>query len=87
MTKRSDQKPKRKPLEKRVSIRVHSKRKRLVDADGVSAKAAIDGLVIAGVLEDDNNKYVKEVRYSQEKISKEETEEVILEIYDADDDD
>jgi hypothetical protein len=81
MTKRSDQKPKRKPLEKRVSIHVHSKRKRLVDADGVSAKAAIDGLVIAGVLEDDSNKYVKEVSYSQEKIQKGEEEEAIIEVY------
>ena len=35
-----------------VSIHVHSVRKRLTDADGISAKAAIDGLVHAGILKD-----------------------------------
>jgi hypothetical protein len=61
----------------RLSIHVHSVRKRLADADGISAKAAIDGLVLAGILPDDSPKYVKEVRYSQEKG---EPEETIIEI-------
>jgi len=56
-----------------VSIHVHSIRKRLTDADGISAKAAIDGLVNAGVLPDDSPKYVKQVTYSQEKGKQEET--------------
>ena len=56
-----------------VSIHVHSIRKRLTDADGVSAKAAIDGLVLSGLLPDDSPKYVSKVSYSQEKGSKEET--------------
>jgi Holliday junction resolvase RusA-like endonuclease len=43
------------------------------DADGISAKAAIDGLVHAGLLKDDSPKYVKEVSYSQEKGEPEET--------------
>lgn len=60
-----------------VSIHVHSIRKRLTDADGISAKAAIDGLVHAGILTDDSTKFVKEVSYSQEKG---EPEETILEI-------
>lgn len=51
-----------------VCIYIHSKRKRLTDADGVSAKAAIDGLVISGILEDDNTEYVTRVEYSQEKL-------------------
>lgn len=51
-----------------VSIHIHSKRKRLTDADGISAKAAIDGLVLTGILEDDNNEWVKSVTYSQEKV-------------------
>lgn len=57
----------------RFSIHVHSVRKRLADADGISAKAAIDGLVLAGLLPDDSPKYVKAVTYSQEKGSPEKT--------------
>lgn len=54
-------------------IHIHSKRKRLTDADGVSAKAAIDGLVHGGLLQDDSAKFVTEVSYSQEKSKEEET--------------
>ena len=57
----------------RCSISVHSKRKRLADPDGISAKAAIDGLVLAGVLVDDSCKYVSEVRFTQEQSKVEET--------------
>jgi len=60
-------------LDSPVSIHVHSIRKRLTDADGISAKAAIDGLVLSGVLPDDSPKYVKQVTYSQEKGKIEET--------------
>lgn len=67
-----------------VRIHIHSKRKRLVDADGISAKAAIDGLVHAGVLPDDSARYVKEVSYSQEKDREEET---IIEIWENIDED
>lgn len=63
-----------------VSLHIHSRRKRLVDADGISAKAAIDGLVHSGLLQDDSPKYVKEVSYSQEKIEKGEEEETIIEV-------
>lgn len=62
----------------RASILVHSRRRRLTDPDGVSAKAAIDGLVKGGILIDDSPKYVKEVRYSQEKIKRGEEEETII---------
>jgi hypothetical protein len=61
-------------------IHVHSRRHRMADSDGISAKAVIDGLVLAGVLEDDSPKYVKWVTYSQEKISKKEDEETIITI-------
>lgn len=57
----------------RISIHVHSIRKRLADADGISAKAVIDGLVLTGLLPDDSPQYVKEVTYSQEKGEPEET--------------
>jgi hypothetical protein len=54
-------------------IHIHSKRKGQVDADGISAKAVIDGAVHAGILSDDSPKFVKEVTFSQEKSKKEET--------------
>jgi hypothetical protein len=44
----------------------------------VSAKAAIDGLVLAGFIEDDSPKFIKEVSYSQEKVSKGEAEETFI---------
>ena len=67
----------------RASIEIVSYRVRLADADGVSAKAAIDGLVMCGVLADDTTKEISEVRYRQVKVkneSDEKTEIVITEI-------
>ncbi len=61
-------------------ILVHSYRHRLADADGISAKAAIDGLILSGVLKDDSPKYVKEVRYRQTKISTKEPESTVVTI-------
>ena len=61
-----------------VNITVHSYRKRFCDADGVSAKAAIDGIVKAGVLVDDSPLYVKEVRYRQTKIKNPQEEKTII---------
>ena len=60
-------------MDKRASIRVHSKRRRVADPDGISAKAVIDGLVVAGILGDDSAKFVKEVTFSQETCKVEET--------------
>lgn len=65
-------------VDKRASIRVHSKRNRLADPDGISAKAVIDGLVLGGILRDDNAKFVKEVSFTQE-ISK--VEETIIDVF------
>jgi len=62
----------------RLSLHVHSIRKRLCDSDGISAKAAIDGLVHAGILRNDSPEIIKEVTYSQEKG---EIEETIIEIW------
>lgn len=62
----------RKEVEK-VNIHIHSIRKRLVDPDGISGKAAIDGLVHAGVLEDDSSEFINQVSYSQEKGKEEKT--------------
>ena len=63
-----------------VRISIHSLRHKLADADGISGKAAIDGLVHAGLLADDSAKEVKEVSYSQEKIAKTQKESTILTI-------
>lgn len=61
------------PCNPRYSIVIHSFRKRLADPDGISAKAAIDGLVSNGLLKDDSAKYVKEVTYKQEKSKQDKT--------------
>jgi hypothetical protein len=66
-----------------VRITVVSYRSRLCDADGISAKAAIDGLVHAGILQDDSPEFVAEVRYKQVKVknrSEEKTELIIEEL-------
>jgi len=70
-------------FDSRVDIEIVSYRSRLADADGISAKAAIDGLVAAGILRDDSAKEVSEVRYRQVKVkntSDEKTEIVITEV-------
>jgi hypothetical protein len=54
----------------RCCLHVHSVRATLADPDGVSAKAAIDGLIHGGVLQDDSSKQIQEVTYSQEKCKK-----------------
>lgn len=64
----------------KVRIQIHSIRKQLTDSDGVSAKAAIDGLVHAKVITDDSPKFVQEVSFSQEKASKGEAERTIITI-------
>ena len=62
-------------------IHVHSVRKRLADADGISGKAAIDGLVQEGILRNDSPQYVNEVSYSQEKTKSDEY--TVIEIWSA----
>lgn len=57
-----------------VRIHVHSIRKSLADADGLSAKAVIDAIVLTGVLPDDSPEFVKEVTFSQRQGQPEHTE-------------
>jgi Holliday junction resolvase RusA-like endonuclease len=52
----------------------------LADIDGLSIKAAIDGIVEAGILADDSPKQVKEIRNSQSKGKIEKTTITIEEI-------
>jgi len=67
-------------FDSQVRISFYHTRKRLADIDGLSGKAAIDGLVAAGVLADDTPQQVAEVRHYQTKGSPEETRIVIEEI-------
>ena len=69
-----------KGLDSRCCIDVVSYRHRLADADGISAKALIDGLIHSQILPNDSPEYVQEVRFSQVKIPKTEMEftEVIV---------
>lgn len=71
-------------FDSRVCITVVSYRQRLCDADGISAKAAIDGIVHCGVLQDDAPQFVEEVRYKQVKVKSKEDEQtqIIIEAID-----
>jgi hypothetical protein len=60
-----------------VRITFHHTRARLADIDGLSGKAAIDGLVEAGILAGDSAKQVAEVRHCQTKGVPEETKIII----------
>lgn len=62
-------------------VHVHSIRNRLADPDGISGKAAIDGIVHAGVLPDDTAKQIKEVSFSQEKAGKRQEKTIITLIW------
>jgi len=71
-------KEKAKRLDTRVNIHINSLRYCFADPDGISAKAAIDGLVHAGILQDDSAREVAEITYSQERISKKDAQEVTI---------
>jgi hypothetical protein len=63
---------------RKCSLHIHSKRKRLTDTDGISFKAAIDGICAAGILSNDSASIINKITSSQE-ISK--NEETIIDIY------
>lgn len=67
-------------LDSPCSIHIHSSRHRLADSDGISGKAAIDGLVHAGLLRDDSPKEVTKTEFTQEKIPKTESEKTVISI-------
>lgn len=66
------------PLNPPVSLVVVNYRCRLCDADGVSAKAAIDGAVHRGLLPDDSAAHIQEVRSWQVKVGSQEQEKTLL---------
>ena len=62
-------------FDSQVSLRVDTYRIRLADADGISAKAIIDGLVHCGILRGDTTKEIKEpVEIYQHKVKNQEEE-------------
>ena len=61
-----------------VCVICTSYRKRLADSDGISYKAAIDGIVKAGILEDDSTKFIEEIKFKQVKTKGE--EKTVIEI-------
>ena len=65
-------------MDTRCSIRIHSKRTKLADTDGISCKAFVDGLRKAGVFVDDGTDYIKEISFTQELAKEDET---IIDIY------
>lgn len=65
-------------FDKRVIITVHSFRHRLADPDGLCAKYHIDAIVESGLLRNDTEKEVKEVRFKQSKIPKAEDEKTVI---------
>ena len=60
------------------NIHVHSRTNRLSDSDGRSIKAVVDGIVGAGILPDDNAKFVTQVTQSQETAREREEETTII---------
>jgi len=67
-------------LDSRVNIHVISYRARNHDPDGISAKAAIDGLVRIGILQDDSAKEVKKVSFESFICEKGEPEKTVIHI-------
>jgi hypothetical protein len=55
-----------------VNLEIVHYRQRQTDVDGCSAKAAIDGIVAAGILPDDSAKWIQQIKTSvvQSKVEK-----------------
>jgi len=80
---RNEQVPKKKVarFDGQVSIKIHSERRYLTDADGACSKYAIDALITAGVLINDNPKCIPESPRKTQSKSKE--DKTIIEIYEV----
>jgi len=66
------------PLRPPIGITVVSYRSRTHDTDGVSAKAAIDGIVRCGLLRDDSCKEIAWVRFESVKVKNESEEKTLI---------
>jgi len=72
------------PVDSPCRIHVLCKRHRLADPDGISVKAVLDGLVLAGILGGDSAKEIVESPVvTQVKVGQTQPESTILEIFRA----
>ena len=77
--------PKDPKMDSQCRLHVLCKRHRLADPDGISVKAAIDGLVLAGILADDSARQIVESpTICQTKIKGDEAEETIITLTEID---
>ena len=67
-------------LDTRFNITVISYRKRKHDPDGISVKACLDGLVRAGLLQDDSTEEINKVTFESRKCEKGDDEATIIEL-------
>lgn len=65
-------------LDKRIHIHFEHRRHRLADPGGISEKACLDGMVIAGILGGDSHKEIDEPTHKQVKIPTSEPEITII---------
>lgn len=65
-------------FDKTVCITVRSIRTRRVDTEGISFKAALDGLVEAQVLKDDSTEYVQSVTFDAVEIGPDEKTIIVI---------
>lgn len=74
--------PENKQIHKIFSVHVHSRTNKLADSEGRSIKSAIDGLVLAGLLPDDNPSFLPKIpgQTQEKKTGPEETIITITEI-------
>ena len=56
-----------------VNLRVHTVGKRGIDADGICAKWAIDGIIRAGILPDDGPEFIQEFTQTTRRGEEEQT--------------
>ena len=68
----------------RYDLRIHQKRRRLTDPDGVHYKSCIDGLVKGEILRDDSAAVIRSISFTQEKCGRGEPEETIIDIWQID---
>lgn len=72
------------PFDSPVHLLFRHYRHRFADRDGISVKAAIDGLVLCGILRTDQTSAIKDPIFQpQEKIPQKEEEYTEIEIYEA----
>lgn len=67
-------------LSKEYRIRCHTKGRRLGDCDGRAAKYIVDAITEGGFWPDDGHKFVKEICFTQEAATSDET---VIEVWEA----